>query len=192
MKKISTLYKKNPENLGLVINEVNHENEWVFTDDGVKATQKLDGTACAVIEGELYKRYDVKKGKQVPEGAIPCQEPDEITGHWPHWIKCDPSDPSNKYHLEGFNSLMMATNGKRIDGTYELCGEKVQGNPEDVEGHHLFRHGSIPLDINGHFQDMDFEMFKNYLAKENIEVIVFHNPDGRMCKLRKSDYGIKR
>ena len=35
MKKISTLYKKNPENLGKVINEINPENEWVFSGEGV-------------------------------------------------------------------------------------------------------------------------------------------------------------
>ena len=76
MIKISTLYKKNPENLGRVINEINPENEWVFKGEGV-ATRKFDGTAAAIINGELYKRYDVKKGRQVPEGAIPCQDPDE-------------------------------------------------------------------------------------------------------------------
>jgi hypothetical protein len=30
MKKLSTFYKKDPKDLGLVINEVNPENEWVF------------------------------------------------------------------------------------------------------------------------------------------------------------------
>ena len=64
MKKISTLFKKNPENLGLVINEINPENQWVFDGEGMP-TRKFDGTACAIIDGELYKRYDVKKGKEV-------------------------------------------------------------------------------------------------------------------------------
>ena len=34
MKKISTLFKKNPENLGLVINEIAPENQWVFDGEG--------------------------------------------------------------------------------------------------------------------------------------------------------------
>lgn len=96
MKKISTLFKKNPENLGLVINEVDHENQWVIDGDGIP-TRKWDGTACAIINGELYKRYDAKHGKPAPVGGIPCQEPDQVTGHWPHWIKCDRSNPSDKY-----------------------------------------------------------------------------------------------
>lgn len=87
MKKISTLYKKDQKNLGRVINEINPENQWVIDGEGI-ATRKFDGIASAIINGELYKRYDVKKGKQAPEGAISCQEPDEKSGHHPHWIKC--------------------------------------------------------------------------------------------------------
>lgn len=41
MKKISTLFKKNPENLGLVIDEVNPQNQWVFDGEGI-ATRKYD------------------------------------------------------------------------------------------------------------------------------------------------------
>lgn len=183
MKKISTLFKKDPNDLGRVINEVNPENAWVFTDKGVVPTRKFDGTSCAIINGELYKRYDVKKGKSVPEGAIPCQEPDEITGHWPHWIKCDRNNPADKYHFEGYIDGLP-------DGTYELIGEKVQGNPEKVEGHRLEKHGRWDLPINPHTSD--FEFYKWWMTTIEFEGIVFHHPDGRMCKLRKSDFGIKR
>lgn len=185
MKKISTLFKKDPNDLGRVINEINPENNWVFTDEGVKATRKYDGTACAIIEGELYKRYDVKKGKSVPKGAIPCQGPDEITGHWPHWIRCEREDPSNKYHFDAFDNM-----GSKYDGTYELCGPKIQGNPEGFSNHVLIPHGDIDLDLT--LRIYNFESFRKYLSEVNIEGIVFHHPDGRMCKLRKSDYGIKR
>ena len=63
MKKISTLYKKDPNDLGRVINEVAPENSWVIEGEGV-ATQKFDGTATAVIDGKLYRRYDVKLFKR--------------------------------------------------------------------------------------------------------------------------------
>jgi len=188
MKKISTLYKKDPNDLGRIINEINPENTWVFTDEGVKATRKFDGTACAIIDGQLYKRYDVKKGKQVPKYAIPCQEPDAITGHWPHWILCDWDNPADKFHMEGFTNLI--NDGLKDDGTYELLGPKVQGNPEGLKDHRLFRHGFIDLEIG--FKDYDFRMFERYLQYTPIEGIVFHHPDGRMCKLRKSDFGFKR
>lgn len=190
MKKISTLYKKDPKDLGRVINEVNPENAWVFTDEGVKAIRKYDGTACAIIDGQLYKRYDVKKGKSVPENAIPCQEPDEITGHWPHWVKCDRNNPADKWHFEAYdlNNIELLESGS--DGTYELCGPKVNGNPEKFASHVLIPHGDFDLDLT--LSIYDFTLFKNYLDAVDIEGIVFHHPDGRMCKLRKSDFGINR
>ena len=77
------------------------------------------------------------------------------------------------------------------DGTYELIGEKVQGNPEKIEGHHLIKHGAKVL--QGLVNPMTFENLKEYLEKVDIEGIVFHHKsDGRMCKLRKSDFGIRR
>lgn len=184
MKKISTLYKKDPNDLGRVINEVNTENAWVF-ESGIP-TRKFDGTACMILNGELYKRYDVKHGKKVPENAIPCQEPDEITGHWPHWIKCERKDPANKWHFEAFDKLT-----DKIDGTYEAIGEKLQGNPEHIVGHELIKHGCEILPIS----DFSFEGLKDYLSKDenDIEGIVFHDSKSdKMCKIRKCDFGIKR
>jgi len=189
MKKTSTLYKKDPNDLGRVINEVNPENEWVF-NEGIP-TRKFDGTATAIINEELYKRYDCRIDKNtgeykksIPEGAIPCQEPDFITGHHPHWVKCDRNDNSNKYHFEAFDKL-----SNKEDGTYELCGKKVQGNPEEIDGHELILHGRDSMVI----PDLTFEGLKEYLSLVNIEGIVFHHKkDDRMCKIRKSDFGLKR
>lgn len=190
MKKISTLYKKNPNHLALVIDEIDPDNAWVFTDAGVKATRKWDGTACAIIDGVYYKRYDVKKGKSVPEGAIPCQDPDPITGHWPHWIKVEEFDTANRWHILGYNMSTVEHGAALPDGTYELVGPGVQGNPEGLSHQLLVRHGDDDLDLT--IAIYDFNMFHEFLANVNIEGIVFHHPDGRMCKLRKSDYGIKR
>jgi hypothetical protein len=185
MKKISTLFKKDPNNLGRVINEINFENQWVFDGEAI-ATRKFDGTAIAIINGELYKRYDVKKGKQAPLDAIPCQEADPISGHHPHWLKCDGNKAEDKYFYEGFDALE-----NKEDATYELCGEKVQSNPEKINGHKLIKHGSELLQL----PSLNFEDLKAYLSdpSNNIEGIVFHHKsDERMCKLRKSDFGIRR
>ena len=63
-----------------------------------EATIKWDGACCAIIDGEFYKRYNAKNGKPVPEGAIKCQEdPDPITRHFPCWVKCDRSNPNDKW-----------------------------------------------------------------------------------------------
>ncbi len=187
MEKISTLYRKDPNDLGRVIHETNPENEWVFNGYGV-ATRKYDGTACAIIDGELYKRYDAKinkktgKRKEPPTGSIACQEPDEITGHQPYWVRCDRNNPADKWHWDAFR-------GTEIDGTYELCGPKIQGNPEKLEYNMLIPHGMDRC----HIPYKTWNGIKTYLENHDIEGIVFHHfADGRMCKIRKSDFGIKR
>jgi hypothetical protein len=184
MKKIITLFKKSINDLSKVINEINPENQWVYDEPGIP-TRKFDGTACAIIEDELYKRYDVKKGKQIPINAIPCQEPDPFTGHWPHWVKCDRNKPEDKYFFEGFDNLI-----QKDDGTYELCGPKVQGNPEKYASHQLILHGCCKLDIS----NFSFEGLKKFLSdsSNDIEGIVFYGKEGKMCKIKKSDFGIKR
>lgn len=195
MKKISTLFKKNPSNLGLVTNEVDPNNQWVFDGEGVPH-RKFDGSACAIIDGVLYKRYDAKHGKKAPEGAIPCQEPDTVSGHHPHWVKCYRHKLEDKYFWEAFDNYGVLPQ----DGTYELIGEKIQGNPEKISGHKLIPHNRFILSelIYTSFTDhtkiiLSFDYIKKYLETTDIEGIVFHHKtDGRMCKIRKSDFGIKR
>lgn len=183
MKKISTLFAKNPNDLGRVIDKINIENKWVFDGEAI-ATRKFDGTSAAIIDGEIFKRFDAKKGRKIPAGAIPCQEADPISGHHPHWLKCDRSKSEDKHFFEGFDDLE-----NKVDGTYELCGPKVQGNPEKFERHTLVKHGSEILD----FVSLDFDDLQSFLSENDIEGIVFHHKeDERMCKLRKTDFGIKR
>lgn len=186
MKKISTLFKKNPKDLGLVIDEINPENAWALTDDAI-ATRKHDGHACRIENGQIEKRLDVRKGKKAPEGAIPCQEADPITGHHPHWVKCDRDDPSDKYFFLAYDALE-----NKEDGTYELLSENFQGrcmrkNPENIKGFSLVRHGSEVLTL----PDKSFEGIKKFLEDNFIEGIVFHHKtDGRMCKIKRSNFGI--
>lgn len=183
MKKLKTLFKKDPNNLGRVINEINTEHNWVL-GDMASATRKFDGTSCTIINGELFKRFDLKPGRQLPENAIACQNADEITGHHPHWVKCDRNDKANKWHFEAFDNLEI-----KEDGTFELCGPKVQGNPESLEKHKLIKHGSEILQIG----DLTFDGIKQFLAQNDIEGIVFHHKtDKIMCKIRKADFGLKR
>ncbi|MFH6990002.1 DUF5565 family protein [Flavobacterium collinsii] len=187
MKKIGTLFAKDPTDLAKVINKIGDENKWVITGEAI-ATRKFDGSAAAIINGELFKRFDAKKGCVIPFGAIACQEADTITGHHPHWLKCDRSKSEDRFFFEGFDNLKIKT-----DGTFELCGPKVQGNPEKLEKHTLIKHGSEVFDFPNPNPNFEFEDLKNFLSEYDIEGIVFHHvSDGRMCKVRKSDFGIKR
>ncbi|MFA6199067.1 MAG: hypothetical protein WC679_01510 [Bacteroidales bacterium] len=197
MKKLSTLFVVNYENnVPHITRKVRPENEWVYKEKNVKATRKFDGTACIIINCQIYKRYDVKKGKPVPLNSISCQAPDPITGHWPHWVLCDRNKPEDQYFFEGVSNLSAYSFYEEdgsltfYDGTYELCGPKIGTNPEKKAEHVLIKHGREVLDI----VDFSFSSIKHYLSDpaNDIEGIVFHGEDGKMCKIRKKDFKVKR
>lgn len=181
MKKIISLFQRNYDGDRLVRNEVVPGAEWVIAGEG-RATVKLDGTCCMVRDGVLYKRYDAKKGKTPPTGFEPAQEPDPVTGHWPGWLPVG-DGPDDQYHREAFKK------GQPFpDGTYELCGPKIQGNPLGLFVHVLYLHGGIDLC----HAPRTFEGLRDYLKFLDGEGIVWHHPDGRMVKIKAKDFGYKR
>lgn len=185
MKKMTVFFETIREPEYMVIDKIRDGNEWVLTH-GIP-TRKFDGTACIILKDGIYKRYDVKNGKTAPDGAIPCGEKDEITGHHPHWVKCDINNPADKYFFE---AIYTTQDFYEVNKTYELCGEKINGNPEKIVGHKLIQHGS---EVLNDCTDFSFEGLKKYLLEHDIEGIVFHEKDGdRMCKIRKKDFLLKR
>lgn len=72
------------------------------------------------------------------------------------------------------------------DGTYECCGPKINGNPENLPDHILIKHGAEILDV-----PRTKKGIHEFLKNNNIEGIVFAHPDGRMCKIRRADFGLK-
>lgn len=105
MKKIPTLYKRefSGHKITGIRDEITPGCEAALTDESI-ATLKLDGACCAIINGEFYKRFDAKPDRAVPEGAIPCDEPDPVTGHWPHWVKVAADNPADKWFVEARNN----------------------------------------------------------------------------------------
>lgn len=180
MKKIISLFARNYDGDRLVRDEVVAGAEWVIAGEGI-ATRKYDGTCCLVRAGALYKRYDVKRGRTPPPDFEPAQEPDEVTGHHPGWVPVG-AGPEDRWHREAFAAELGVP-----DGTYELCGPKVQGNPEGFVGHVLVRHGAMPVDA-----PRDFAAIREFLKDGRIEGIVWHHPDGRMVKIKAKDFGWKR
>lgn len=184
MKKIISLFQRNYETDRLVRDEVTPGAEWVLNGEGV-ATRKWDGTCCKIENGQLFKRYDAKKGKTPPEGFMPAQEPDPVTGHWPGWVKVG-SGKEDQYHREGFDNSKDG-NGYLPDGTYELVGPKINNNKDRFEKHFLIPHGDDQLKS----APRTFEELKFFFAELLIEGIVWHHPDGRMVKIKKKDFGYK-
>jgi len=183
MKKIPNIFKKDPNDLGRVIDVINPSCAWVFNEEGV-ATRKYDGTACLVKDGKLFKRRQVKKGKQIPVGFIEADF-DENTGKRFGWIRLDAND---YWHREAI--LTEETLRDLPDGTYELIGPKINSNPENKYVHMLINH-KIETDTYPNVP-RSFDKLGVWLSHKDIEGLVFHHTDGRMAKITKRNFGMER
>lgn len=188
MKKIPTLFEREYTDhkvIGIKPVLTSPDLQWVLDGEGT-ATEKIDGTCCAIINGRFYRRYDAKKGKKPPENAIPCSKPDPVTGHWPHWVPVAEGDPASRWHLVALKTAEKNNAGPLDDGTYEAIGPHFQGNPHHVDEDCLVRHGITVLDA-----PRTFEGLRDYLEYHEIEGIVFWKDGEPQCKIKRSDFGFK-
>lgn len=185
MRKIISLFQRNYDGDRLVRDEVVPGAEWVLAGEGV-ATRKWDGTCVLIEDGQMWKRYEVKKGKTPPPGFRAANDVDPNTGKQQGWLPVG-DGPEDRWHREALANVDSDTN-EFGDGTYELVGPKIQGNPDGFEDHHLVRHGVFPLAD----APRDFNSLRDYLTDNDMEGIVWHHPDGRMVKIKAKDFGVKR
>ena len=198
MKKMPTLFHREFQGHQVIhiSPEVGPGLEWVLNGEGI-ATEKTDGACCAVIEGKFYKRYDAKKNKMrvmkmPPPGAIPCDDPDPVTGHWPHWVLVDERDPADRWFAEAYKAACAeipeaVENGILPEATYEAVGPHFQGNPYKLTSDIRIRHGSIVIDL----PDRSFSGIQGYLKNHKIEGIVFWKDGQPVCKIKRKDFGFK-
>ena len=198
MKKIPTLFERVYENHKVVgiTDKVTPGCEWVLRGEGTP-TIKYDGSACAVINGKAFKRYDAKKGKEIPDNAIKCQPvPDPITGHMPCWVPINPTNPADKWFIEAFSydRFVTAKNDELfvcvpdLFVTFEAIGPHFQGNAEHTEHDMVIPHGRDAIyDLPGR----SLEELRAYLEKTRIEGIVFWLYGVPKCKIKRSDFGFE-
>ncbi len=208
MKKIPTLFIRDPKNMSRVTREVHPGCEWVIQGEGV-ATVKIDGMACWWHERKLWKRYTVKHGRTPPADFIPTGPPSDL-GKQAGWTVID-DGPADKFHREALANLRaghlyyMPEEGE----TYELIGPKVQSNPYNLPEYLLVRHTDldckrdVPRDFDGIKECLGWATYtisrltvesserKEEVKHEgHIEGIVWHHPDGRMAKIKRKDFGL--
>lgn len=184
MKKIPTMFERDWNgDRSRVTPQIHPGCEWVLAGEGV-ATRKLDGTCCMVRDGVLYKRREIKAGQAVPPD-FESNGTDEETGKTVGWVPVG-DGAEDKWFRDAWNAWDC-----RPDGTYELIGPKVQGNPEGTAIHILVRHGE---GIAGPIHDVprSYDDLRGWLATQDIEGVVFHHSDGRMAKVKLRDFGLKR
>jgi hypothetical protein len=184
MEKILTIFERDWEgDRSRVLNQPVPDCAWVFEGFGVP-TRKYDGT-CVMFDGHAWwARREVKGGKQAPANFVSVSHDDE-TGKTVGWEPIEQS-PFAKFHAEAVADEMFPD---WTSGTYELIGPKVQGNPEGTAAHMLVRHSAAEEVI---CPTRTFDAIKAVLEVQPIEGIVFHNADGRMGKIKKRDFGLKR
>lgn len=181
MKKIPTIFDRDWNgDRSRVVNVPHKDCGWVFAGEGV-ATRKIDGTSCLVRDGKLYKRRELRPGDAAPPD-FELATHDEETGKQVGWVPVG-DGPEDRYHREAFEIAHY------LDGTYELVGPKVQGNPEGYKAHTLVAHSSLDMDDQ---PPRDFDGLRAWLDGKDIEGIVWHHPDGRMGKIKLRDFGLKR
>ena len=197
MKKIPTLFVRDPNGRRYVTPEVTPGCEWVLAGEGI-ATRKYDGT-CILLRADYdhgigrirgFARREVKPGKTAPPNFEPA-ETDPATGKSVGWEPIEQSG-FHKPYLEAIEPIAEfgALLGRMpIEGTYELIGPNVNGNPERAERHRLERHATAEQ-LAG--WDLTYDSLREHLttwiAGEGVEGIVWHHPDGRMAKIKTKDF----
>jgi len=194
MKKIPSVFKRDYEGTRRVYDEVVPGCEWVLRGEG-EGTAKWDGTCCMVRDGALYKRRDRKPTKAARKAGKPYsvdgfrpapegweaaeEEPNLHTGHWPGWMPVG-EGPDDRWHREAFVEPLP-------DGTYELCGPRVNGNRHGLNKHLLIRHGE---EVVATGSLLAFVSIWRLLSGLRHEGIVWRHPDGRMAKIKRADFGL--
>lgn len=184
MKKIPTLFDRDWNGDRSRVTEMpNPACQWVLNGEGV-ATKKVDGTCCLIRDGKLFKRRELRKGDATP-ADFDLADFDEDTGKTVGWVPVG-DGPEDRYHREAWEAA-----GILMDGTYELLGPKVQGNPEHAKGSLLVNHGHGTA---GEIPDVPRTYYglQEWLRGKDIEGIVWHHPDGRMAKIKLRDFGLRR
>lgn len=182
MEKIPTMFERDWDgDRSRVVDAITEGCEWVAAGEGI-ATRKYDGTCCAIIGGDLYKRHEVRPGKQYPDDFRPLST-DETTGKTIGYVPVG-DGPEDRWHREAYANAGITL----PDGTYELVGPKIQGNPEGYDTHVLIAHRYAET-----YDDVprDFDGIRTWLENHDVEGIVFHH-GSRMAKIKARDFGIRR
>lgn len=178
MQKIPTIFVRDlSRQPSLVTPQWNPACLWVADGQGV-ATRKYDGSCCMVRDGLLYRRRELRRGDSAPVN-FESTGTDENTGKTFGWVPVG-QGTEDRWHREALCG--------QPDGTYELLGPKIQGNKDYRPTHVLQSHVDAEQYPDA---PRDFDGLSAWLETHKIEGIVWHHPDGRMCKIKRRDFGLR-
>ena len=128
-------------------------------------TGKVDGTCSVVLNDALYKRRDIKAGREIPGTWVPTGTDDtgaHLVGFMPlesgdRWhIDCHVKNTEKTYHMDKVNLLDLNENKTKLvyvekklsdlNGmSVEVMGPKFQGNPHHLKQQCVMRHGILEI-----------------------------------------------
>ena len=182
MEKVPTIFERDWDNDPSRVTRQVHEGcEWVLAGEGTPS-KKYDGTCVMYEANHWWARREVKEGKEAPENFVSLTT-DEETGKTIGWEPIEQS-PFKKFFEEAVQSRAYWD-----EGTYELIGPKINRNPEGASRHTLIGHANA--ETLG-LLDRSYDGIQVFLSGIDIEGIVFRHPDGRLAKIKKRDYGMRR
>ncbi|NEP41587.1 MAG: hypothetical protein F6K35_21080 [Okeania sp. SIO2H7] len=201
MKKIPTVFQREPNNLKQVLDVLNPEVELVFAQCDRKDFEihkKYDGQPCLYQDGKLYTRFNAKlfqkkRGKIInepklpPENSIPCSKPDQNTGDWPHWRLVNKTQ--DEWVLKAFEN---AGGGSVLsNGTYEAVGPHFQTNLHRLTNDILVSHNALLENCSQLLECNDlFKAFKDFMKQLKYEGIVLYQSGLPVAKLKRKDFGL--
>ncbi len=190
MPKLQSIFKREQTNDGHIVTpEIQEGYEWVFTDNQVKAVEKLHGTNVSIL---------IEQG--------------QVTGVWNRTNRIPFINKRTAQIIEGIlESSKRGWLDQLSDGQHfgELIGKKVNNNKHCIEGHLWVPFTRLQTScaykswgkrpktfdsINNWFKTELFSLFycahhgksaEQSLQDGFCEGVVFTHPDGRMAKLRR-------
>lgn len=218
MKKIPTLFVRD-RSTGLVTPVVTPGCEWVAAGEGVPFA-KFDGTAVEILDGAPWKRYELRPGKTAPAAFRPMQDVDPVTGKQAGWVPATETEPADQWIFEALRSYPGGhppDGTYELCGPKIPPSRNARQNPHDFPRHVLVPHTAVPLHtwprefgaiVETFVQWSSFEVAINGVGRRVVhatieafgqgkhgtrfpfEGIVFHHPDGRRAKVKRSDFGL--
>lgn len=195
MIKIPTVWQRDPHQRRFVVPTVTEGCEWVLAGEGV-ATRKYEGTHVYLDEhGAWWARREIKPGQKVPGNFVLVERDDTTMKEFGRVPAKDSAfvKPLVEALQDPWTPWRDQTTGNILPGGYELCGPKINGNPERLEKHTLISHDRAEVSLDDRDHDLrGFDAMEEFVlalaAQNGWEGIVYKHPDGRQAKIKARDY----
>lgn len=185
MRKIPTLFLRDPNNMSRVTADINPDAAWLLGTRAIP-TVKKDGTNILVCTSNGYP-LEIKKRRN------PTRE-EKARGQEPGYISANRDDPNDKYIFAAVDATDF---GNWPDGAWscEALGPKIQGGVESNVPE-LYPFLLFPEIIEDGIT-INYGAIKTYLETHEIEGIVWHDINNledreeyRMAKIKRRDFNL--